>query len=132
MVEFAAVAVMLCVVLLASFEFARMALVSTAVANSARAGVRYAITHGADRSGSGSTGPSGPSSDPAEVVTVVKNFASAGALDASRLSVSVTYPDGRNTARSRVNVTVVYPYNPLTALPVAVRLGSTSEGVIAY
>jgi Flp pilus assembly protein TadG len=132
MVEFAAVTVLLVLVLLASVEFGRMVLVSNAVANAARAGVRYAITHGSDRTGSGSTGPSGPSSNPTQVVTVVKNFAAAGALDISKLNISVDYPDAANSARSRVNVTVIYPYDPFTVLPLHINLGTTSQGVIAY
>jgi Flp pilus assembly protein TadG len=132
MVEFAAVTVALVMILLASVEFGRMVLVSNAVANAARAGVRYAITHGSDRTGSGSTGPSGPSSNPDQVVTVVKNFAAAGMLDVSKLNITVAYPDAANSARSRVNVTVIYPYDPFTVLPLHVNLGTTSQGVIAY
>lgn len=132
MVEFAAVTVALVLILLASFEFARMVLVANAVANAARAGVRYAITHGSDRTGSGSTGPSGPSSNPTQVVTVVKNFAAAGPLDISKLNVSVDYPDAANAPRNRVNVTVTYPYDPFTVLPLSITLGSTDQGVITY
>ena len=132
LVEFATVTVLLVLVLLASVEFGRMVLVSNAVANAARAGVRYAITHGSDRTGSGSTGPSGPSSNPTEIVTVVKNFASAGALDISKLDITVDYPDSSNSARNRVNVTVIYPYDPFSVLPLHINLGTTSQGVITY
>ncbi len=132
MVEFAVVTVALVLTVLATFEFSRMVLVANAVANSARAGVRYAVTHGSDRTGAGSTGPSGPRGNPTEVVTVVKNFASAAPVDPAKLTVTVSYPDAKNTPGSRVDVRVVYAYDPFTAQSLSVNLGSTSEGVITY
>jgi Flp pilus assembly protein TadG len=132
MVEFAVVCFLLVLVLLATVEFSRMVLVANAVANSARAGVRYAVTHGSDRIGTGSTGPSGPGNDPAQVITVAKNFAAAAPVDPAKLTVNVTYPDASNAAGSRVDVKVVYAYDPFTVLPLSVNLGSTSEGVITY
>ena len=131
-VEFAAVCVLLILVVLAAIELSRMALVANAVANSARAGVRYAVTHGSDRTGTGSTGPSGPGNNPTQVVRVVKGFAGAAPISQANLTVTVTYPDASNTPGSRVDVKVVYAYDPLTALPLSVNLGSTSEGVITY
>src|SRR5206468_2738018 len=119
-------------VLLATVDFSRMVLVSNAVAHSARAGVRYAAGHGSDRIGTGSTGPSGPSDDPSEVITVVKNFAAAAPINPAKLTVRVTYPDGSNTPGCRVAVKVVYAYDPLTVLPLSVNLGSFSEGIITY
>jgi hypothetical protein len=65
-------------------------------------------------------------------VTVVKNFASAGVLDISKLNITVSYPDAANGARNRVSVTVIYPYDPFSVLPLSVNLGSTSQGVITY
>ena len=60
MIEFAIVAMVLMLMVFAGFEIDRMILVYTAVANSAKAGVRYAIVHGSDRSGgSGADGESG-------------------------------------------------------------------------
>ena len=134
MVEFSLIAVMLVIVLLAIVEMGRMVLVYTTVANAARAGARYAIVHGGERTGSGATGPSGPGST-TQVQTVVKNFASAGLLNTSNLTITVSYPNGLNTAGSLVSVTVTYPYDPL--LPyfstiLSTTLGSTSEGVITF
>src|SRR3954452_23863802 len=94
MVEFTVVCFLLTIVLLATVDFSRMVLVSNAVAHSARAGVRYAAGHGSDRIGTGSTGPSGPSDDPTEVITVVKNFAAAAPINPAKFTVRVTYPDG--------------------------------------
>jgi hypothetical protein len=133
LVEFAFVGLLCCLMLFAAVELGRMALVYNAVANAARAGLRYAIVHGSTRTGSGLDGPSGPGSNPPEVVTVVDNFAGTGALSLSRLQVTVSYPDGLNNPGQRVDVQVVYPYDPLTTyFPLSVRLGSVSEGVIAF
>ena len=74
-VEFAVVAMLLLTVMFACFEFDRMLLTYTSLANAARAGARYAIVHG-DTGGI----VSGPGDDPASVVTVVKNMAVMGML----------------------------------------------------
>jgi len=105
-----------------------------AVANAARAGARYAIVHGNSRAaGAGSTNASGPSNNPAQVLTVITTFASAGLLTTSRLVITVAYPGSSNAPGQLVNVTVKYPYDPLTTwLPLRVNLGSTTEGVIAF
>ena len=134
LVEFSLSAFILMILVFAGVEFGRMTLVYATVADSARAGVRYAIVHGVSRTGSGVDGPSG-TGNTAQVVTVVKNFASAGMLDTSRLEVTVAYPDifPENAPGKRVNVTVVYPYDPFTTFfKIAVRLGSTTQGIIAF
>ena len=132
LVEFAICTFLMVIVLLSVVEMARMVLVFTTIANSARAAARYAIVHGALRTGSGTNGPSGPGSNPAEVVQVVKNFASTGALDTTRLTISVTYIGG-NAVGNSVNVAVSYPYDPLVGyLPLVVPLSSASRGVIVY
>ena len=110
-----------------------MALVYTTIANAARAGARYSIVHGGTRTGSGVDGPSGPAQNPAQVVTVIKNFASAGLLTTSNLIITVNYPGASNAPGQLVSVTVIYPYDPLTTyFPLRVRLGSMSQGVIAF
>jgi Flp pilus assembly protein TadG len=134
LVEFSLVSFMLCMLVLAVFEMGRVVLVYTTVANAARAGGRYAIVHGSSRAvGAGSTNASGPSNNPAQVVTVIKNFAGAGLLTTSRLVITVAYPAASNAPGQLVNVTVLYPYDPLTRwLPFRVNLGSTTQGVIAF
>lgn len=121
--EFALVAVMLMLILFASVEFGRMLLVYTTVANAARAGCRYAITHGSDNPASAE-----------QIQTVVKNFLSAGPLNttATGLTISVNYTGAGTAPGSRVDVTVVYPYDPFTILPLNVNLGSTSSGIITF
>jgi Flp pilus assembly protein TadG len=134
MVEFSVVALLTAITLLFVVEIGRTVLVYTTVANAARAGVRYAVVHGSSRAtGSTVDSASGPGSSPAQVVTVVKNFASAGLLTTSRLVVTVTYPGGSNAPGQYVTVSAVYPYDPLTTyFSKTLRLGSASQGIIAF
>jgi Flp pilus assembly protein TadG len=131
LVEFSLVAVQLCVVLFAIVEFGRMVLVATTVAHAARTGVRYAIVHGATRTGTGVDGPSGPGST-AEIEANVRRYAGTGLMITSRLVLTISYPDGNNNPGSRVRVRVVYPYDPFTLLPLNFNLGTTTEGVICF
>jgi len=133
LVEFSLVAFLMMVLLLSIVEIGRMVLVYTTVANAARVGARYAIVHGATRTGSGVDGPSGPAGNPPQVITIVKNFASAGLLSTGLLVITVNYAGASNAPGQPISVTVVYPYDPLTTyFPLRVRLGSTSQGVIAF
>jgi TadE-like protein len=133
LVEFALVAILTVILLLSVVEISRMVLVYTTVANAARTGARYAIVHGATRTGSGVDGPSGPAGNPPQVLTVVRNFASAGLLTTASLIITVSYPGASNAPGQPVSVSVIYPYDPLTTyFPLRVRLGSVSQGVIAF
>jgi Flp pilus assembly protein TadG len=132
LVEFSLCAFLLMILAFAAIEFGRMLLVYTTVSNAARAAVRYAIVHGSTRTGAGVDGPSGPGANPPQVVTVARNFASMGLLDTTRLTITVTYSPS-NTVGSVVNVTLVYPYDPLTSyFPLRVPLGSTTQGIIVF
>ena len=135
LVEFSLVTVMLVLVMIGVVEVARMTLVYTALANSARAGARYASVHGHGRAGgSGVNGESGPASNPAQVLTVVKNVASAGLVRLADANITVTYSPS-NTPGSTVTVRVVYTYAPLVSYFSALlnaHLGSTSQGVITF
>ena len=132
LVEFSAVTFVMIILLLLVVEMGRMVLVSTAVANAARAGLRYAIVHGNDRpSGSTVNSASGPAYT-AQILTVVEDFAGTGMLTISRLVVTITYA-GTNAPGQIVTVTVVYPYDPLTTyFPATLRLGSAAQGVIVF
>jgi Flp pilus assembly protein TadG len=134
LVEFSVGALLTVIMLLFIVEIGRIVLVYATVANAARAGVRYATVHGNTRSaGATVDSASGPGSDPAQVLTVVKNFASAGLLTTSRLVVHVTYPGGSNAPGQYVTVTVVYPYDPLTTyFSKTLRLGSAAQGIIVF
>jgi Flp pilus assembly protein TadG len=134
LVEFSLISFMFIIVLFGVVEMGRMVLVYTTIANAARAGARYAIVHGGDRTGSGVNGPSGPGST-TQIQTVVKNFASAGLLNTSNLTITVSYPNGNNYAGSKVDVTVSYTYDPLISYFNTILntvFGSTSEGVITF
>lgn len=129
LVEFSFVAFMLIIVILGVVEMGRMVLVYTTIANSARAGARYAIVHGGDLT----SGASGAGND-ANVKTVVKNFAGAGLMSLSDSNITVTYAPS-NLAGSTVTVKVVYTYDPLIPFfntLLNVPLGSTSQGVITF
>lgn len=133
LIEFSLVAFMFIIMLVSIVEMARMMLVYNTVANAARVGARYAIVHGADRTGGGADGPSGPGST-TQIETVVQDFARVGLLTASNLTITVAYPDGDNNAGSLVTVTVSYPYDPLVSYFSMLRttVASTSQGVITF
>lgn len=130
LIEFALSAFLLLLVIFATFEFARMALVYSSIANAAREGVRYATSNGAFKSSPASV---------TDVCHVVTQYASG--LDNSALAcggtsgsrIAVTWPDGNTQPGSRVQVTVVYKYDPFfSILPLGVKLGTTTQGYINY
>jgi Flp pilus assembly protein TadG len=131
LIEFALIAFLLLLVMFAGIELDRMLFVYSNLADSAKAGVRYAITHGSHRTGTGTDGPSGPSDNPTQVVTTVKNYASL-MMNPASLTVTVTYPDAANTIGSHVKILVQYAYDPMTLLPLSVTLSATSQGIISF
>lgn len=145
LVEFAFVAVLLVIVLLGIVEMSRMILVYTTMANAAKAGARYAMVHGGDRTGAGATGVDAASSATsyAEVQTVTQNWAASGLLTSSNVTVTVSYPKyvsgaggyAGNYPGDPVDVTVSYTYNPLIGYfgsLLNTTLSSTSEAIITY
>lgn len=140
LVEFSLVTFMTVIMLLFVVEAARMVLVYTSLANAARAGVRYAVVHGSTRPTTGCAAvdcASGPGINPLQVVTVVQNFASAGLLSMSNLTVNVTYLGSSNAPGQFVYIHVAYLYDPLTTyfstiFPTALSLGSVAQGVIVF
>lgn len=142
LVEFSLVSLVLFTVVLAAIELDRMALIYSAVTNAARAGVRYAVVHGSDRTQAGANGPSSAASH-AYLDQVVRNFAAAGIANTALLSsvsapcgaagICVDYVDGSNSPGARVKVVVVYPYDPFfSILPLRVNLSGVAEGVISF
>jgi Flp pilus assembly protein TadG len=133
LVEFGLIAVMFIVVLLGVVDVGRLVLVYTTIANAARAGARYAVVNGSDQTVS----PSGPGNPCTctQIKTIVKDFASAGALNVNNLTITVSYPDGTNAPGSRVTVKVAYTYDPLVSYYNSIlntNLLSSSQGVITY
>jgi Flp pilus assembly protein TadG len=134
LVELGLISVAFVLLLLGVVEVSRMVLVYTTIANAARTGERYAIVHGGSRTGTGVNGPSGPGSY-TQVQTVVKNFASAGLLTTSNLTINVNYLDSSNAPGSRISVSVTYHYDPIVRFfssLLGVTLGSSSEGIIVF
>lgn len=128
LIEFALIAFLLLTVLLIGIEMDRMLFVYTNLADAAKAGTRYAIVRGADRSSGAST-----AADPSPVVNIVKSYITG--IDPSRLTVTVTYPDGNsNGLNHHVQVLVQYNYDPWAGFGLlsGVTLSATSQGIIAF
>jgi hypothetical protein len=117
-------------------EICRLMLTYTTLAEAARAGLRYASTHGNDRFGGGTDGPSGGPGGCGSwpyVSSVVTSAANAAGL-AGTLTVSVCYATGNSIGNS-VSVTVNYPYNPIISfigLAPTINLTSTTQGAINF
>ena len=136
LVEFSVSAFLLLMMMFSVVELQRMLFVYNTVADSARAGARYAIVHGLDAS------PAAGPTNTTPVSTVVTTFASASLLDTSRLSITVTYPNYDATTNPVANkpgdpvkVVVQYPYDPFVgwfAPMLSVTLKTTSRGIIVY
>jgi Flp pilus assembly protein TadG len=124
LVEFAIVAFVMLVVLFGLLEFCRMGLVYTSLANAARVGARYAITHGSDRT-------SGVASSSSICGTSGVLTAMAGMVNTANLNCSFTGLGGG--AGTTVQVKVTYAYDPwFNITPFNVTLSAVSEGVITY
>ncbi len=133
LVEAALVLGILMMTIFTVVEIQRMLLIYTTLTHAADSGLRYAIVHGSKRSGSGADGPSGPASDPTQVVSVVQYYTSAGSLNPDRTTISVTYPDGTNDPGQHVRVRVGYAYDPFTAyFPLSINLSGEAQGIITF
>lgn len=122
LIEFSFIAVLLMMFLFTMFEMDRMVLVMTALADSTRAGVRYAIVHGADN----------PKTTD-DIKTVIRNFAGSGILNTANLNFPTLTYTPNNSPGSKVDITVTYVYDPFTRyFPLSITLSSTSEGIVTY
>jgi len=121
LIEFAVTSFLLMLIIFACIEFGRMLLVANSVANAARVGCRYAITHGTDNP-----------TTLASIQSVVTDFAASAPLNTSNLTVTVNPTPPLGSPGSTVSVTVSYPYDPFTVLPLSVTFRSTSEGIITF
>ncbi len=147
LIEFSFAMLVLIPLMLGFLDLCRLVLVYNTIGNAARVGARYAISHGADRIGSGTNGPS-DSNDYSQVLNVVNGYlrsmdfktasdahspCPANGADPAGACVQVDYPDTLNTVGSRVRVKVYYRYNALTTLlSTGWNIGSVSEGVISF
>jgi Flp pilus assembly protein TadG len=133
-IEFLFVIFFFLLTLLGVFEFCRFILTTTTLANAARVAVRYATTHG-NTNGAGFVNGDVLPLNTNEIVDAVRTYTAGSMLDPMAVSVAVTYPTGGasyNAPGSRVAIQVTYPYQPFIALPMAVTLGSHTEGVITF
>jgi len=127
-IEFLVICLTLCVIMFGGIEADRMLMVYTNLNDAAKAGVRYAMVRGVDRS-SGNVS----SSNYSAVTTLVDNYAASENL--SNVTVLVQYPDGNNNIGSRVRVVVQYQYDPWIGLfgsTMNVHLDAQSEGIITW
>jgi Flp pilus assembly protein TadG len=132
LVEMAFALPLLLTVVFGIFECGRLVMAYTTVADAARAGTRYAIVHGSDRTGSGADGPSGPGNT-GNVTSAAGNVMEAAGITAGAFTVTVAYPNGSNEIGAPVSVAVSYPFDSgIPLAPLTVTLGSTSEGTICY
>ena len=131
MVEFALVALMLFLLVLGMLELIGMMHTYNTLADAAKEGVRYGITHG-----TGNSIPSGPTCPCNDIdgppapfgaqpgfgsgYGVVRTFAKYSLHDVSGMTVTVTYPDSANAPANqppnRVQVVVSYPFAPFFGL----------------
>ena len=128
LIEFALVAFLLLGILFIGIEMDRLLFVYANLADAAKAGTRYAIVRGANRSSGAST-----AGDPSPVVDKVKAYITG--IDPSRLTVNVTYPDGSSNALNKhVKVEVQYLYDPWAGFGRlrGITLSATSQGMIVF
>lgn len=115
------------------FEVCMFTYTDGVLADAAKQGVHYAISHGSD-----SSNCSGPSTGCADssaqnVKTVVQNAAAISFHNMTNLAVTVTYSSGSCAPGSPVIVKVKYTYVPYLNFPgLAQQLNATSEGIIVY
>ena len=106
LVEFALASVTFMIIVLGVFDIGRAVWNYNTLAGATREGTRYAIVHG-----SGSTAPSGPAANDANVRTAVAKY--AGGLNSANLTTTSTWLDGSNTAGARVKVTTSYQFRSI-------------------
>jgi Flp pilus assembly protein TadG len=128
LVEFAMSALIALTLIFGVVEFSRIMLVYTTLADAARLGARYAITHGTIPGSTGSTDPT------AGVTAVVQKFLAPGTVNINSATITTSFPDGATTPGKRVQVNVSYHYNLLvSSLPMAnITLSTTSEGIFTW
>ncbi|MHB8514123.1 MAG: TadE/TadG family type IV pilus assembly protein [Dehalococcoidia bacterium] len=106
LVEFALMAPLFMLLVLATIDGARAVFAYNTIANAAREGARYGIVHGA-----ASSSPIGPGANETGIVTYVGQFTRS--FPAQDVAVTPTWPQGSNADGSPVAVQVTYQYRPL-------------------
>lgn len=109
-----------------AFEFCRLLLSYTTLANASRVAMRYASVHGSSNGGGYVTTTS-------EIQTIVRDFTKGSLVDPARVTVTTTWPQsGSNAPGSPVMVEVSYPYRPFVLLPMETQLNASVNGIVTY
>jgi hypothetical protein len=130
LVEFALVAPLFFILLLGIIEAGRFIYHYEMLNNAARAGVRYAIIHGAE-----SGDPTGPPDDPtgADVRQAVSDAAISlvGVGDLTFVGPDYSGPNGVTNKRgSTVNLSVGFAYSPLIPVLPIINITAEASGVV--
>lgn len=117
----------------AAFQMCIYAYAQAVLSDSVRAGVRYAIVHGADSSSC--SGPSQGCSDAsaANVVSTVQDDAGQYWSSLKTANVTVSYPDGSSAPPSRVVISASFNYLPdFNVQSLSYSVHATAGGRIVY
>jgi hypothetical protein len=145
LVEFAFVFMFWAVMVLGILEMVLFLHTYNVLADAAKEGVRYAIVHGTNNSipcgpvtcgdVTGPAAPPGTTPGYGSGFGIVKTFAQYSLHDTSGMTVTMNYPGGdatpANKTPNRVQVVVVYPYQPFFGLSwPTVTVNASAEGRI--
>lgn len=125
-IEFLLVIVLFLLTLMGAFEFCRLLLSYTTLANASRVGMRYASVHG-------SSNDVGFVTTTSEIEGIVRNFTKGSLIDPNQVTVTTTWPQsGSDAPGAPVVVEVSYPYRPFVLLPMETNLNASVEGIITF
>src|SRR3954453_16397774 len=130
LVEFAMVATIVLTVIFGLLETGRLVFTYVTIAHAARTGARYAIVHGANRTGSGANGPSNQANY-SQVAAVVQAAGTAAGLTLA--APAVTYSPASAPVGGTALVLVSYDFTPIAFVSgLSVTISSQSQGAICY
>lgn len=120
------VIVLFLMTLFGTFEFCRLLLSYTTLANASRIAMRYASVHG-------SSNDTGYVTTTTEIEGIVRDFTKGSLIDPALVTVITTWPEsGSDGPGAPVLVRVSYPYRPFVLLPMETNLDASVEGIITY
>jgi Flp pilus assembly protein TadG len=134
-VEFALIIIFLMLFLLSFLEVVAMLYTYSALADSAKEGVRFAVVHGSLSSTCNGPGDTGVTCDTgaAGVIGAVNTYAAYSLHSTGAMTVTPSYPDSSSKPSSRVRVVVSYPYQPFFGLGwPTVTVNAAAEGRITF
>jgi Flp pilus assembly protein TadG len=125
-IEFLLVIVLFLLTLFGAFEFCRLLLSYTTLANASRVAMRYASVHG-------SSNGAGYVTTAAEIEGIVRDFTHGSLIDPALVTVTTSWPQsGSDAPGAPVVVEVSYPYRPFVLLPMETALNASVEGIVTY